>query len=299
MITQKCALCGRNNFSVLYPENFDLKAINEKTFSARRLPDRAHYRMVRCKTCGLVYSNPILPFKKIEQLYKESEYTYGTYEQELTETYARYVDQYIAALPELETFLEIGCGNGFFLLWAKQCGFKKVFGVEPGQPTIDQADPKIRKNIIVDIFRKGQFKKNSIDLICLFQILDHIPDPNAFLGECLRIVKPGGGVLCINHDVQSYSAKLLGEKSPIIDIEHTYLYDKKTLPQIFTRNGFLSSHAFDVSNVYPLEYWLRMFPLPGSIKSPLGAFFSLIGIDKLRIRIPAGNIGVFARKPNQ
>lgn len=297
MIKTKCAICELDNHKILYKANFNLNNINEETFSARRIPDKIHYQIVRCKKCGLVYSNPILENKKIEKLYKKSTYTYGHYESDLSETYKKYLTKFLPLIKTKNTFLEIGCGNGFFLKEAKKMGFNKVYGVEPGIETVKMADKKIKKNIIIDIFKKGQFRKESVNLICLFQVLDHIPDPNGFLLECNKILTTGGAVLCINHNVDGLSAKLLAERSPIFDIEHTYLYNKTTLPEIFRKNDYTIKKVFDVTNSYPLSYWLRMFPLPFTVKKLLEKFLTLIRLSDRKIWINAGNIGIFAQKP--
>src|SRR3989344_1045654 len=93
MIQQTCAICGRNNYTVLYPENFDVNKINSRIFSARRLPDRIHYQIVRCKNCNLVYSTPILEHEKIEKLYKKSFTAYDEHLENLKETYGYYLKE--------------------------------------------------------------------------------------------------------------------------------------------------------------------------------------------------------------
>lgn len=297
MVKRKCAICGIDNSQVLFESNFRLSDINELIFSARRIPDKIHYRIVQCQKCGLVYSNPILDLSRIENLYKQSRYTYGEYEKDLISTYSRYLREVKQYLKGNKRLLEIGCGNGFFLLAAQKIGFKKVFGVEPGKETVAKANPEVKKHIINDFFKKGQFKKDYFDLICLFQVLDHIIYPNILLSECFKILKPGGGILCINHDVESWSVKLLREGSPVFDVEHTYLYSKKTLPLIFEKNNFKVVKIFGVANYYPFSYWLRMFPLPEKIKILIEKLSSLLGISEKRFWLKAGNIGIYAQKP--
>lgn len=293
MIKTICAICGKNNSTLLYRENFNLKDINRKTFSARRLPDKIHYRMVKCKNCGLVYANPRLESELIEQLYKKSTYNYQQFEEDLIATYSRYLNKYVTQKNRL---LEIGCGNGFFLQYAKNIGFREVWGVEPGRDTVKKAPKDIKKNIITNIFKKGQFKKNYFDVICLFQVFDHIPDPSNLLIECYKILKSGGIVLCINHNVDSFSSKLLKDKSPIIDIEHTYLFNKNTLSEIYRKHEFKILNVFDVINRYPIFYWLRMFPLPNEFKKAVIKYFSKTKIGKTRIWLSPGNIGIVALK---
>lgn len=296
MIKTKCPTCSINNSLILYKANFDLNKVSELTFSARRIPDRIHYQIVKCKKCGLVYSNPILGYSEIEKLYKKSKYTYGEYEDDLNKTYGRYLKKLVDKLPAKEKLLEIGCGNGFFLKEAKKMGFEEVFGVEPGRETVAKAHKEVKKNIIVDVFRKGQFKKDYFDVICMFQVLDHLTDPNSVLQECFRILKRGGSLICINHDVDAMSAKILGEKSPIFDIEHTYLYNKRTLRQVFEKNQFKVLEVFDVSNYYPITYWFKMLPLPKSWKETLLKICIFWHFD-FKFWINAGNIGIISVKP--
>lgn len=290
-----CAICASTDYRILYPANFSLSGLNSNIFSARRLPDQIHYQIVKCNKCGLIYSNPILDPQTIKKLYQTSSFTYAKYEPDLITTYWHYLKKYIS--PYLSpTLLEIGCGNGFFLDFLMSKGIKKVHGIEPGAEVVKIVSPKIRKKIIVNIFKPGQFKPNTFDVICCFQTLDHIISPNEFISECFKILKPDGILLCINHDVSSFFNKLLGEKSPIIDIEHIYLFDQTTLPRLLTKHKFIKIKPFSVANRYPLTYWLRLLPLPKNIKTFLNNTLKLIGLANLRLWLKAGNMGTVAYK---
>src|SRR5438093_1306535 len=90
--TTRCAICGtEGNATELYPANFDPQALNPAVFSARRLPDRIHYRMVKCNVCGLVRSDPMADASLLEQLYHQSTFTYGDEVADLQRTYGRYL----------------------------------------------------------------------------------------------------------------------------------------------------------------------------------------------------------------
>jgi len=39
----------------------------------------------------------------------------------------------------------------------------------------------------------------SYDLVLSTQVLEHVPDPRAYLKECLRLLKPGGYLMCSTH----------------------------------------------------------------------------------------------------
>ncbi len=297
MINTKCAICGTNDAYEVYPENFIASKINEEIFSARRMPDKIHYRMVRCRICSLLYSNPILSIKKIYSLYKKSFVTYDDHVENLKKTYGYYLRKIDSFVPSKQRFLEIGCGNGFFLSYAKKNGYKEVWGVEPGKESVKKAPPPIRAKIVVDIFRPKQFKMDYFDVVCIFQTLDHLSKPNEVLREVYKILKPGGVFLAIQHDVSSYSAKLLGERSPIIDIEHIYLYDSKTLRKLFLNNHYHIKDLFSVKSIHSLSYWLYLIPISPRIKQAVIRVLGSLGIGQIPIGVYAGNLGIIAQKP--
>src|SRR5260370_21529620 len=84
-----CAICQtENNATELYRANFDLEAFSPTVFSARRTPDRIHYRMVRCNTCQLVRSTPVADPDTVANLYHESSFDYSQEVDNLTRLYA-------------------------------------------------------------------------------------------------------------------------------------------------------------------------------------------------------------------
>lgn len=296
MLNQACAICEKNDFKIIYKKNFNISNIDEKVFSARRLPDKIHYQIVKCNQCGLVYSNPILFYTQIEKLYKKSFTRYDSQITNLTETYGFYLRELGKYQINKTSLLEIGCGNGFFLKEALKQGYKQVFGVEPGKKSVEKADVKIKKNIIIDIFKSGLFKKNFFDVICCFQTFDHIADPNQFLTECFNILKPKGLIIFYNHDVRSISARLLGERSPIIDIEHTYLYSQSTINKIFQKHKFKVLKVGNAFTIHKLSYWLFLLPLPIKIKTILLKIISILKLNNLKIKINPGNLFIIAQK---
>ena len=294
----RCAVCGtEGNASELYPANFDPEALNPAVFSARRLPDRVHYRLVRCKTCGLVRSDPVAPPELLAQLYHESTFTYTDEVADLKRTYGRYLARLDRYGARKDALLEIGCGNGFFLQQALAQGYRSVRGVEPSRAAVSQAAPEVRDSIVCDLMRPGLFGPAEFDVICLFQVFDHVPDPGTLLDACFTALRPGGLVLSLNHNVTAVSARLLGERSPIIDIEHTYLYSPATMRRIFAAHGFRIRKAGSVRNQYSLRYLFRLLPLPAGPKRAVLDWLQRHSIGRVRLWVPLGNLHLVAQKP--
>jgi SAM-dependent methyltransferase len=292
----RCAICHtEGNAAEVYPANFDLSDFNPEIFSARRMPDRIHYRMVKCKSCGLVRSDPVADSATLGELYRQSTFDYGTEVANLRRTYGRYLGRLDALGGRKGSLLEIGCGNGFFLEEAQVRGYADVRGVEPGSEAIAKAAPGVRERIVCDMMRPGLFAEASFDVVCLFQVFDHLPDPAGVLAETHRVLKPGGLVLILNHNINALSARLLGERSPIIDLEHTYLYSPTTLARLAGDQAFTMLETGTVLNDYTLHYLTRLVPFPGFLKLPLLALLRRTPVGRLHVSVPLGNLYLIAR----
>lgn len=277
-----CAICGPGVASTeLFPAKFSEEDYNAAVFSARRLPDGVHYRIVKCNQCGLLRSDPVADEDVINQLYSESTFDYGGEVDGLKQTYIRYAR---IAAPQAKSVLEIGCGTGFFLEAALDNGFIEVAGVEPGKQVVAMASDRVRDKIAVDIMRPGLFS-SKFDLVCLFQVFDHLSDPLGILKECKALLSNGGRILLLNHNTDALSAKILGEKSPIFDIEHTYLYSPSTIAKILEKAGFKVVKQGSVRNTYSLAYLTRLVPGLRKVSPKLPR-----GLAGLQLTVPLGNL---------
>jgi 2-polyprenyl-3-methyl-5-hydroxy-6-metoxy-1,4-benzoquinol methylase len=174
----------------------------------------------------------------LTQLYEESTFDYSTEVNGLKKTYLGLVKKAIANDLSLRSIFEVGGGNGFFLEAAKDFGFKKVAGIEPSHAAINAAREDIRPHLIASMMSNSVLPKNTFQVGAMFHTLDHLQDPIQTLKDCLEALEPGGTFVVAVHNERSWSARLLGERSPIIDVEHTYLYSLKTGIQIFEKAGF-------------------------------------------------------------
>jgi SAM-dependent methyltransferase len=282
----------------LYPATLPPEAFSPAVFSARRLPDRLHYRVVRCGTCGLVRSDPIAEPGALARLYEQSRLNYAREASNLRQTYGRYLDRLMRHGGTPGTLLEIGCGNGFLLEEALIRGYREVCGVEPSRDAVEKASPQIRPHLVCDVFRPGLFSASQFDVIGMFQVLDHLSTPGEILAECFRILRPGGLVLVLNHNVASWSARMLGARSPIVDVEHTFLYSPETLRRLFERNGFQVVDSCSVWNRYTLQYLAELTPLPALAKRFALRLLSASRVGRIAVTLPLGNLCQIARKPN-
>ncbi|MBW8887825.1 MAG: class I SAM-dependent methyltransferase [Fibrobacteres bacterium] len=294
-VAKPCLFCpGGACFEELYPRNFRDEDLNPAVFSARRVTEHFHYRMVRCRETGLVFSREVLPDAMLEQLYAESHVTFNAYAGIIRRDYWKPFAPF-AAEEERGAALEIGCSTGFFLEELLDRGYREVHGCEPSAEARRLASPRVAGAIRGGLFSDSLFPDARFDLVCSFQTLDHAADPAAMLAACFRKTRPGGLLYLIVHDAEGLQARLFGEKSPIIDVEHIYLFSRKTLALAAARAGYQPLSVFPIRNSYPLEYWITHAPIP--FRRAIAKAAQASGLGRLRLPLSLGNIGMVARKP--
>lgn len=295
-----CALCGpAAPKHVKYPATFTEADLNATVFAARRSPDRVHFQLVECERCGLVFSDPACGAAELAHLYESAAVTYDEQEAQIYDAYAPLLDR---ALERLRIprgrFLEIGGGRGFMLKWALDRGFAEAIEFEPSADAekrfAHRGDP--RASFRRGLFTPGAVEPGSVSFAAFFQMLDHVPDPRGFLTEVQKVLAPGGVALAVTHNTQAVSARVLGERSPIYDIEHTYLFAPGNLTALMTDVGLAEARAFPISNPYSVRTWFHLAPLPRPLKGALRPLFADTPLGRVRIPLRAGNFAAVAVK---
>jgi hypothetical protein len=154
----------------------------------------------------------------------------------------------------------------------------------------------IRSSIACAVMGPGLFTEASVDVVCCFQVLDHIFEPKSTPKTCRRVLKPSG-VLCLNHNVEALSARLLKDRCPIIDIEHTYLYSPKTMTELFQKSGFQVMEPRIARNRYSVNFLIRLAPPPMAVNGLVQKRLSKAGLARYSWTVPLGNLFMIAQKP--
>lgn len=287
MVYNACPLCSGGVDDILYRER--LSGAHATDFSARSTSiGETHFRIVRCSGCGLVRSDPIYRPETIHKLYEQSQFLYSDVAGFAAATYRRLFLKSLPSVGSTARILDVGCGNGFFLEALLAAGFDDVWGVEPSVDACAAAPTELGGRIFNEHFPADSLAKGSVDVITSFHLLDHVTDPVAFLCECKTLLKPGGWLLIVCHNERSLSAKILGERSPIYDVEHVFLFNLRTIRALATRAGLSAIRSWPILNSYPLHYWMRYTPLVRGVELPKG-------LADWPVSLPAGNMALVAR----
>ena len=110
---------------------------------------------------------------------------------------ARY--EWAAALAPGRRVLDAGCGTGYGAVRLAEAGAARVVGVDLAAAVVESARSAETR---VLSFEQGDIARlphadDSYDLVTCFEVIEHVPDPGAVLGELARVLAPDG-VLAIS-----------------------------------------------------------------------------------------------------
>lgn len=296
LISTTCAVCELSAPTTeVYESNFNTSFLDAQTFSARRIPDRQYFRWVRCDQCGLLRSDPIVDLD-LSYLYTESTFDYESELKGLGETYSKIIVKNCKLENLKFGILEIGGGNGFFLEEMHKLGFDRFLEIEPSNDAKKKALPHIAVNFLTSMFDEKIKLNQEFGLIASFHVLDHLRNPSDFLSLTHKNLREQGEIVVAVHNSKSWSARILKNKSPIFDVEHTYLYDKRTLKLLLEKSGFQEVYIKSYWNSYSLAYLVHLLPISRRLRIKIKDHKISFFLSRVQLRVPLGNIVGFGTK---
>jgi 2-polyprenyl-3-methyl-5-hydroxy-6-metoxy-1,4-benzoquinol methylase len=292
-----CPICKSASDSLLFAsENVDRKVLNEYAYASRKLPEYMHLRLLVCTACDLVYVATAQEPNELFSAYTEAAFDSAAESFDAAITYHRLVEPLFLKIREKKGVLDIGAGDGAFMRRMLVSGFSDVVGVEPSKAPINAAPSEIRDLIYNGFFKANIFPDSSYSIVTCFQTIEHVLDPLELVRTAHGLLRPGGFLCIVGHNRRSFSAKVLGRRSPIYDIEHLQLFSKRSMFELMTKAGFGHVDVKSFCNTYSLFYWSKLFPFPGFIKGKLLRVLNNSRLGKIPVTLPAGNIIAIGQK---
>lgn len=185
-----CLLCGSTNQTVIDTIPTDLVAENyAKAFgidvTAYFQPGGSH-SLIECGECGLRYYDPLSPG---DAAFYEALQRLPWYYQDIKPEYHFAQTQ----IGTHDRVLEIGCGKGVFRGFLPDS--VDYTGLEFNQAAIDKATAKGLRVTAEPIEQHAAAHPGIYDVVCHFQVLEHVTEPLEFLRACAQAVKPGGKLI--------------------------------------------------------------------------------------------------------
>ncbi len=244
---RQCYLCGGTEF-------------NKRRGSVRDMPE---LEILECASCGLVF---LSSFDHIRDGFYENA---GMHGENIPDPQTMLRDtawdderrfQYLKSVLSNRKLLDFGCGAGGFLLKARGLA-KTVHGVEPEARlsshyqkyglTVFQKLSEIQQDII----------GGGYDIITMFHVLEHIPDPKSILVELSEMLAGDGQIIVEVPNADDALLTLYNNEAFSHFTYwscHLFLYTANTLEMLFDQLNFKVNYIKQIQR-YPLPnhlYWL-------------------------------------------
>jgi 2-polyprenyl-3-methyl-5-hydroxy-6-metoxy-1,4-benzoquinol methylase len=190
--TSTCLLCGCEGDEVDRVDVLELIASWRARLGInirRELKNVDSISEHRCRRGGLLYFLPAAAGS--EDLYRRLQRLPWYYTEGKWEHHAALRD-----IPKNAAVLEVGCGFGSFLDLVQEKRQADVKGIDLSSAAIEVAQSQRRPVAVEDVVELAAREPETFDVVCAFQVLEHVPEPRSFLDACIRLLKPGGR-LCL------------------------------------------------------------------------------------------------------
>lgn len=212
----KCNLCGTDDSKLLFIKD--------------------SYQVVECNQCGLSYINP----RPLEDTLKEKyggDYSLGYIAKKTSKRKrAKKIVGRIIKIKKEGRFLDIGCSAGFILEAARENGFE-TYGVDISPHGLRHAREALQLNVVGGFLQDIHFPNGFFDVIVMYDVIEHLPDPTKTLREINRIIKSDGLIEIWTPNMGHRRAKRMGKEWPHIISDHLYYFSLETLGKMLEKVG--------------------------------------------------------------
>jgi len=226
------------------------------------------FTIVKCSSCGLLFTNPRPNPTFIPELYceyydgldscsslgKGSTTSVVKRNPKLRKLYHWLCGQYLSEVLSKARgqVLDIGCGSGSMLEELVQLGCTG-YGIEPN-PSAVRACLKKGLNVRCGDLDDLDYPDDFFDMVIMWHVIEHLPSPKSTLRTIHRILRPGGSVFIYCPNAASYMASVFHEfwggwHLPF----HFYHFTPDTMSRLLETTGFrtISMRAVTPDFIFP------------------------------------------------
>jgi len=237
------------------------------------------YRIVRCRSCGLVYlGNPPSTGEIYEEYYQGEDLPPEAYNPDAPDVSLRELywinRQRIGKILEKRSggaLLDVGCGNGYFLATAGDHGFR-CNGIDISSRAIAFATEEMGVEASVKTPDEVRTSGEQYDIVTMWHVLEHFMDPFDVLESAFHLLSPGG--LCVVEVPNLRSLKFLVSRNKWEGGNHPRFH--RTFFTARTLRESLHNAGFSGVQRIPLTY---EFPWRNTAYQLVKRFLNHLGLD--------------------
>lgn len=273
-VIRACNMCGSENgaHAVMGQRQNRSQGFRPKTKTA------VSTSVMKCTSCGLIYSNPQPVPYSIQDHYgvPPEEYwkpAYFNYDENYFAAEIKKAKEFIGFKAGMKA-LDIGAGLGKCMISLKNAGFE-AYGFEPSIPFRDKAISRMgidAQRIGLGMVEDMDYAENEFDFITFGAVLEHLYDPGAAIEKAMKWLKPGG-VIQVEVPSSRYFLpkltnlyfRLIGTNyvtnlSPMHEPYHLYEFDLRSFEEHSKKNNYkIVFHEYFVCELYNIPKILQPF----------------------------------------
>lgn len=247
-----CLICGGTTFVPRFAGNHAPSPQEAKAQEPYRIT-HSERRFVgaieRCTGCGMEF----LPLDYLPAAsYSDAA---DPYYLEQEEDRIANAHRLLELVPTGGRLLEIGCATGFLLRAARERGFDAV-GVEMSEWASGIARDEYGLDVRTGKLEDARLEAESVDVVVLADVIEHLTDPAATVREIRRVLAPGGRLLLLTPDAGSAMARLFGVRWWGLLDDHYFYFSRDTLRRFLENEGFAVETLKAQGREFPLSHWI-------------------------------------------
>lgn len=211
--------------------------------------------VVECPRCGFIYVDRRPTTDTVSRHYGEQHYEQWIEEEVGRQKMWRKRWLKVGRLRTPGKWLDVGCGLGTFLQFAREDGWD-VSGTELSHAAAESVRRRYGFEVSEGTLESCGFPDASFDAVSLWHVLEHLPSPGAGLREIRRVLKPDGLLVVAVPNASNWKVpikRLLGRcvYPPLWECREIHLshFTPRTLSRILRDSGF------DVIRLLPDDYY--------------------------------------------
>lgn len=248
-------------------ESADIRSFTAAAYDAE-VPG-AQVNIKECKHCSFAWQFPLARTEAessevFTAAYKNAKTTESSYfNPESKRAIAQLEFEFVQTLPTLNpTVLDIGAGSGVFSKLASDQGWR----VTAVDPAMDPARFAHHPNIRAVRGTLEQLQDHEcFDVVTLWDVIEHVPDPLALLNQASQRLKPGGWLVLETGNYKSADRIELGAAHWIFQLDHRWYFAPDSLKALCLSTGF-SEFTFSDRVLRPNWKGKRDFSGPSALQ---------------------------------
>ena len=128
-------------------------------------------------------------------------------------------------------------------------------GLELSTHASKYSKDKFNLNVVNEsIYKYFENNEKKFDIIFMFDVLEHLDDPNAILNLCSKNLKKDGRLICSTMNMDSIFAKVTGRYYPWIIPMHKFYFSNNSVKKFLNKNNLDLKEIITDVRIISLEY---------------------------------------------